>query len=139
MAKQKRSKQDADQWLERYWNSHPFQGEVPFELTIQMLGKTVTRDAKIVFARTPQWPFFDPQTKVAKQAVESGVYHLEVAAVPETCHEDGAITPGVPRWVRLGDITQDDVLPIEFLNEFMNAIDAWCEAEDAKRRAAADM
>jgi len=50
---------------------------------------------------------------------------------------EGSPVPGIPYWVSLEDITQNDVLPNAFWEAVVEAIDAKCKVEDDKRRAAA--
>jgi hypothetical protein len=50
---------------------------------------------------------------------------------------DGNPIPGTPYWASLEDITENDVLPNDFWEAVIDAIDAKCKAEDAERRTAA--
>jgi hypothetical protein len=46
-------------------------------------------------------------------------------------------TLGTPYWAGLEDITENDVLPNDFWEAVIDAIDAKCKLKDAERRAAA--
>jgi hypothetical protein len=69
-----------------YTSKYPaFKGELPFDLTITLLGKSVTRKAKVVYDHTPEWPYYDLQ----KKAEFGSEHHIELAAVPEVYESDG--------------------------------------------------
>jgi hypothetical protein len=121
--------------LSRYSIRYPgFRGELEFDLTISFLGNAVTRKAKVVFEHTPEWPYFDLNKRAEFKGWHGTCYHVEVAAVPESDHEDGTTTFGTPYWVHLEDIAQSDVLPHSTWDALLDAIDEKCKAEDAERR-----
>jgi hypothetical protein len=123
-----------------YADAHPaFEGDIEFDLEVTILGKRFTRRAKIVYAFTPDWAWFDPATGKKGPGTESARYHLEVAAVREEHHDDGTVTYGAPRWVRCMDILQDDVPTHAILAWIINRIDLKCRAEDRERRKAAGL
>ena len=65
------------------------------------------------------------------------MWHLEITAIPEDHEADGAVVHGKPYWIRLEDITHEDVLPHEVGDAILDAVDEQCKQEDAKRRRAA--
>ena len=104
-----------------------------------MLGKRVTRKAKVVYAHTPEWEYYDLRKRAPYVGWDSSSYHLEVLAIPEEFHDDGTVTEGTPHWERLGDIIADDVLPHEMWDAVIDAVDEQCKAEDMQRRRAAGL
>ena len=57
--------------------------------------------------------------------------------MPDEYDDDENVVEGEPYWVRLGDITEDDVLPNEVWDHILDAVDEKCKAEDAERRQSA--
>ena len=129
-----------DRALSNYSFSYPgFKGELPFDLTISLLGKSVTRKAKVAYEHTPEWPYYDLPKQSQFTGWESTKYHIELQAVPEEYDDDGTMTFGTPRWIEMTDLTEDDVLPHEAWDAVIDAVDEKCKAEDAKRRRAAGL
>jgi len=122
----------------RYSMRYPaFRGELEFDLTVSLLGNSVTRKAKVVYAHTPEWPYYDLHKQAEFKGWAGTCYHIEVQAVPERDHEDGSTTLETPYWVQLEDITQNDVLPHSTWDAVLDAVDEQCKAEDAERRRVA--
>ena len=119
------------------WKYPSFKGELYVDLTIAILGKSVTRKAKVVYEHTPEWPYFDLRMQAEFTGWESTRYHIELQAMPEEHHDDGTVTLGTPHWVEMTDLISDDVLPDEIWDAVLEAIDEKCKAEDAERRRAA--
>ena len=90
----------------------------------------------MVYEHTPEWEYWDLRKKAPYVGWEGSSYHIEVAAVPEEHHRDG-VTLGEPYWVRMDDITRDDVLPHEVWDTVLDAVDEKCKLEDAERRRVA--
>jgi hypothetical protein len=58
---------------------------VTFDFPMRLLGKSVTRKARISYTHTPDWVYFD--TKTGSEVVpygEGGSYSFEVQSVAET-------------------------------------------------------
>lgn len=124
-----------DRALSDYSFRYPdFKGDLPFDLTIGLLGKSVTRKAKVVYEHTPEWPYCDLRKQSEFTGWESTKYHIELQAVSEEHHDDGTMTFGTPCWIEMTDLTEDDVLPHEAWDAVIDAVDEKCKAEDAERR-----
>jgi hypothetical protein len=135
MAK-KPGKQKAETWFEAQWNSHAFQGELPFDLALEFLGRRYTKRCKVVYAFTPgDWPFYDVKTKTIREALESAIYHVEIEAVPELRQKaDFTWKLGKPYWLHFEDFCRDDVFSHDMREILLNAIEDKCRTEDAERR-----
>ena len=48
---------DHDGWPEYSNNDPGFEEEYEFELTIEMLGRRITRRARALYAHTPRWEY----------------------------------------------------------------------------------
>ena len=125
-----------------YSHTHPgFEGELLFDLELKLLGKTVTRKAKVVFKHTPEWPYYDLNKKAVHDGWESTQSHLEIEAVPENWTDDGTENgtwiPETHKWVQTGDLVTEGILPMEVWDGIYDAIDEQCKREDADRRKAA--
>jgi len=133
-----RATEEHEDKLSNYSFSFPgFKGALEFDLTVTFLGKSITRRAKVVYEHTPEWEYYDLRKKALYTGWNGSAYHIEVAAVPEEQDEDGNATAGRPYWVRMDDITRDDVLPHDAWDAVLDAVDEQCKAEDADRRRAA--
>lgn len=120
----------------RYSLDRPaFRGEMEFDLTFTLLGKSVTRKAKIVYAHTPEWEYWDLHKNAPFKGWSGSSWHLELAAVPEEYDEDDNPIEGMPYWVELEDLIKEDVLPHDIWDHILDAVDEKCKAEDAERRA----
>jgi hypothetical protein len=85
-----RKTEQEEQALHDYSSNNPgFKGELPFDLTFTLLGKSVTRKAKVVYEHTPEWPYYDFGKKAEFTGWEITHYHIELAAVPEVHERDG--------------------------------------------------
>ena len=123
---------------ERHSMNFPaFRGELGFDLTFELVGKRITRKAKVVFEHTPEWQYFDLRKKAPFTGCASSMWHLEIAAIPEDHQQDGTVVHGKPYWIRLDDVTHEDVLPHELWDAVLDAVDEQCKQDDAQRRRAA--
>jgi hypothetical protein len=104
-----------------------FRGTFDFDLTVELLGKRVTRKARADYTHTPDWEYFD----LRKQAPyvgwpESGL-GISIRTVPDKDGFDGG-----PSWEKI------DILDIgEIWDILDDEIERRCKVEDAKRRRAA--
>jgi hypothetical protein len=104
-------------------------------VTIGWLGKQITRRAKVDYEHTPEGEFYDLQKKeLVVSIVDQCMYSLHLQTVPEEFHDDGPITHGKPHWVKMEDITRNDVVPHEMWDVVLDAIEEKSKAEDAERR-----
>jgi hypothetical protein len=97
-----------------------FQGEIPFDLTLSMFGKTVTRRAKVVYQH---W---------LKE--ERTIYHIEVEGVVEDYEDDDGPPVIETQWVFMSDMAHDGILSDEMWDAMIDAIAAKCKAEDRRRK-----
>jgi hypothetical protein len=133
-----RATEEHEDQLSRYSLSYPgFKGEFEFDLTIALLGKSAMRKARVVYEHTPEWEYYDLRKKAPYIGWNCSNYHIEVAAVPEEQDDEGNATAGTPYWVRMEDITRNDILPHEVWDALLDAVDEQCKLEDAERRRAA--
>ncbi len=133
-----RATEEHDDQLSRYSFSYPgFRGEFEFDLTIAFLGTSTMRKAKVVYEHTPEWEYYDLRKKALYTGWSGSRYHIEVAAGSVRSHEDDTVTLGTPYWVRMEDITREDILPHEAWDALLDAVDEQCKLEDAERRRAA--
>ena len=133
-----RSTEKQEHELHQYALRYPaFRGEIEFDLALTLLGKSITRKAKVVYEHTPDWEYWDLRKNALFRSWPSSSWHLEVQAVPDEYDDDENVVEGEPYWVRLGDITEDDVLPNEVWDHILDAVDEKCKAEDAERRQSA--
>jgi hypothetical protein len=120
--------EDDEAAVRRWCDLNPgFQGEIEFELTVEVFGKRVTRKAKAVYEYTPEWPYYDLTKRAQFEGWQGSSMHVEFLTVLE---EDGGL--GDPEWERI------DILQIgEVWNVIEDAIEDKCKAEDAERRRVA--
>jgi hypothetical protein len=112
-----------------------FRGEFELHWTVAFLGQSVTRKGRVVYSHTPEWEYSDLHKNAPYTGWDSSSYRIEMQAEPiEHWDGDGKPIPGTPYWVSLEDITENDVLPNDFWEAVVEAIDAKCKAEDAERR-----
>jgi hypothetical protein len=121
-------------WLDLDGKTFAFHGEIPFTITFELFGKTVTRKAKVVFAHTPEGEFYDLKTRsLQTNDAVSTTYQIEVLSVP-----DRRATPrGNPHWVNMQDLIANDVLNNSVYDAVQDAIEEQCRVEDAERRRVA--
>ena len=48
---------------------YAFQGNVEFDLVLEMLGERVARRARAVYHWTPEWEFWDPEKNAPRTAL----------------------------------------------------------------------
>ena len=133
----KATEQQEDE-LMRYSMRHPaFQGELEFDLTFTLLGRSITRKAKVCYEHTPEWEYWDLRKKAPFRGWPGSSWQLEVAAVPGEYDEDENLVEGTPHWVQLDDIIREEVLPHEIWDHVLDEVDEKCKVEDADRRSSA--
>jgi hypothetical protein len=95
-----------------YSMSYPaFRGELEFDLNISFGGEAFTRKAKVVYEHTTEWEYFDLRKQQPFKGRAGTGYHIEILAVPEEYDDDDQPMEGKPYWVRLDDLTHEDVVP----------------------------
>jgi hypothetical protein len=112
-----------------YSTQHPaFRGTLDFELTVEVLGKRVTRKTRGDYSFTPDWEYFDQQRQAPYVGWSGSGLCITIRTVP-----DKDLTPdGRPSWEQI------DILGITEVWDILDeAIETKCRAEDAKRRQAA--
>jgi hypothetical protein len=133
-----RAAEQEERQLLDYSHKFPgFRGELEFDWTVGFLGQSVTRKGRVVYSHTPDWEYFDLHKNAPYTGWDSSSYRVEMQAEPIEGWDGDNPVPGTPYWVSLEDITENDVLPSDFWEAVVQAIDAKCKVEDAERRAAA--
>lgn len=122
----------------------PFKGVVEFDLTFSLLGKQVTRKARVSYEHSPAWAYFDVASGGERLGTESYAFTLEVQAVHSptttmsttvrgrTVHKHFPTT-----WEKCNDLTELGVLSEEMMDEVFALIDRDCRAVDQARRDSA--
>jgi hypothetical protein len=136
MAK-KRGEQQADTWFDDYLEKHAFRGELEFDLEFAMFGERFTHRAKIVYAHTPSWPFYDIETRGERKETLASTYHIELWVPPEEPPDNKMTSDRGSHWMHCEALMPDGVMPTSVLNAIADAIDETCKKQDAKRRRAA--
>ena len=105
-----------------------------FDLVIELLGRKVTRRAKIVYTHTPEWEYWDLLKQAPYTGWASSSWQIELLAVPQEQDEDGTFVDLEPYWMKLEELTRDDIIPTEVWDVLLDAVDDKCRTEDAERR-----
>jgi hypothetical protein len=128
--------EDDKRW--EYSHRHPgFQGELEFDLVIELVGTKVARKAKVVYTHTPEWEYFDERKQAPYTGWGGTNYHIEVLAVPEARDEDSDVIADRPYWMSVEDLNRDDIVPIDVWDSLLDLVDDKCRMEDAERRRVA--
>jgi hypothetical protein len=121
--------------LERWRHSKQFPaftGRYPLEITLELCGERVTRQVRVEYTYTPEWPYFDTRKQAPYVGWPGTIMSLHALTVPE--EHDGEAGP---EWLEVSDILQAGVLPSEIVDGLSDAIEDQCRKEDAERRRAA--
>jgi hypothetical protein len=111
---------------------YSFQGEYEFDLTIEMLGRRITRNARAVYEHTPCWEYFDLKKNALRVVDNSGTaFYIEILAMRQEFHEDGTVTDEESYWAR---VTAIIALFDDLTDALCVAIDDQCWSEDEERR-----
>jgi len=128
------------------WNhSHnypAFKGVIEFDLEIGMLGKKVTRKARVTYTYTPEWEYFDLQQNRVMEGWAGDSMTFDVLAVPEievwvTKEGQRESTRMGPEWTRVSDLLQIGVISEAMQTALDDEIEKRAKAEDRQRRRAA--
>ena len=114
-----------------------FQGALEFDLVFGLLGRKVTRKAKIVYTHTPEWEYWDLVKQAPYTGWASSSWQIELLAVPQEQDEDENFVDLEPYWMKLEELTRDDIIPTEVWDVLLDAVDDKCRTEDAERRRVA--
>ena len=128
--------EDDARWQYTYRNPG-FQGALEFDLVFELLGRKVTRKAKIVYTHTPEWEYWDLVKQAPYTGWASSSWQIELQAVPQEQDEDENFIDLEPYWMRLEELTRDDIIPTEVWDVLLDAVDDKCRVEDAERRRVA--
>ena len=101
---------------------------------LDLLGRKVTRKAKIIYTHTPEWEYWDRLKQAPCTGWASSSCQIELHAVPQEQDEDGNWADLEPYWMKLEELTRDDIIPTEVWDVLIDAVDDKCRAEDAERR-----
>jgi hypothetical protein len=122
---------ELEQW--RHSKQFPaFTGHYPLEITFELCGERVGRQARVEYTCTPEWEYFDLRKQAPYVGWPAVILSLHVLTEPEE-HED----EDEPEWVEISDIFQTAVLPSEIIDGLRDAIEEQCRLQDADRRRAA--
>ena len=108
-----------------------FRGHYPFDITLEIRGERVTRQARVEYKFTPEWEYFDTQKQAPYVGWPGIVMSMEILTVPEE-YDDAA----KPTWVEVGELLSEHVLPSEIIDDLRDAIEEKCRKEDSERRQA---
>ena len=61
-------------------------------------------------------------------------WQIELHAVPQEQDEEGNFVDQEPYWMKLEELTRDDIIPTEVWDVLLDAVDDKCRTEDAERR-----
>jgi len=61
---------------------YAFEGEITFDLEIEMFGHRTVRTAKVTYEHTPEWPYYDPATDSEVEGIGEARYELWLLAEP---------------------------------------------------------
>lgn len=119
-----------------------FVGEIEFELRLDLLEVQFQRRARIKYAYTPDWKYFD--TKLGKDCLgwEHQSIRIEVLANPDNeiwvFNEQRNCVKGgnEPRWLDL-PIMERGILPASVWKEIEGRVEERCRTEDIIRRVSA--
>src|SRR4029450_3304268 len=124
------AEQEERQLLDSSHKFPGFRGKLKFDLTVAFLGQSVTRKARVVYSHTPEWEYFDLHKNEPYTGWGGSSYRGEGRAGPGGDWDgEGKPIPGTPYWASLEDITENDVLPNDFWEAVIDAIDAKCKVE----------
>jgi hypothetical protein len=124
--------EDDKRWTYSHHNPG-FTGELEFDLVLELLGRKVTRKAKIAYTHTPEWEYWDRLKQAPYTGWASSSWQIELQAVPQEQDEDGNWVDLEPYWMQLEELTRDDIIPTEVWDVLLDAVDDKCRAEDAER------
>jgi hypothetical protein len=102
------------------------------EITLELCGERVARQAWVEYTCTPEWEYFDTRKQAAYVGWPGTIMSLHVLTEPEE-HDD----EDEPEWVEVSDIIQTGVWPSEIVDGLRDAIEEQCRKEDGERRRAA--
>jgi hypothetical protein len=122
--------------LERWRHSKQFPaftGRYPLEITFELCGEQVARQARVEYTCTPEWEYFDPRKQTPYVGWPGTIMSLHVLTVPEA-YEDGGEPDEEPEWVEVSELFQAGVVPSEVVDGIRDAIEEQCRKEDAERR-----
>ena len=106
---------------------------MPYIHVIELLGRKVTRKAKIVYTHTPEWECWDRLKQAPYTRWASSSWLIELHAVPQEQDEEGNFVDLEPYWMRLEELTRDDIIPTEIWDVLLDAVDDKCRASGSTR------
>jgi len=128
--------EDDERWM--YSHRNPgFEGELEFDLVLELLGRRVTRKAKIVYTHTPDWEYWDQLKHAPYTGWGGSTWRIKLQAVPQEQDDEGNWIDLKSYWMDLEELTRDDIIPTEVWDVLLDAVDDKCRIEDAERRRVA--
>jgi len=106
----------------------PFEGTIPFDITIGMVGLTIWRKARVVFKASPDFEYLDCARKKLRKGTGIAQYEIEVL---------GASNDSTAKleWFGVADLISEQLLETEGSERFRELIEEECRRIDSERRA----
>jgi hypothetical protein len=110
----------------------PFTGSIDFKLAIGAFDVRVLRKARLTYAYTPAWAYYDVRSGTER----SGEFQLElglsILALPRSDRSQTSDIPGKRYWAPLGQLLTIGILSTRVHHQLRCRVDA--EARDTDRR-----
>ncbi len=111
----------------------PFSGSIEFQLAFRAFDEGVSRKARLIYAYTPPWPYYDVRLRRERTSEVQLDLGLTLLALPRSDRSQTARPPtNEPYWVPLGQLLTVGVLRTKVYDQLRARIDA--EALDTDRR-----
>jgi hypothetical protein len=110
----------------------PFTGSIDFELTIGARDVRVLRQARVTYAYTPAWPYYDGRTGKERGGVPQLDVGLSVLALPRSGRSRTCDIPTRRYWTPLGQLLTIGILSARVHDRLRCRVDV--EARDADRK-----
>ena len=112
----------------RWDHSHEypaFIASLELDLSLSILGRTVSRKLRLDYKATPAWEYFD----LHKGELYKGWEHSSVEALLQGFVAEGSEASAGPKpvWYQAGVILDEGVLPLDMLDDLHEAIDRHCQ------------
>jgi len=109
-----------------------FEGAIRVPVTLEFGGKKCKRLFRVKYSYTPDWEYYDPETKQLIKGWESWTRRHEIWAVPgDNCLDEK------PKWISADTFAEPGVLSPAQEMAIDELIDKRCREEDRRRRKAA--
>lgn len=109
-----------------------FHGHTTFEIRIILQGKSVTRDVRVCYAYTPEWPFLDSTVSASVTRPSSIELHIEIRGRQRG--RRAAPLSGSTGWLPVDALLGEDVLSPGMRDLILDRVDWEARRQDAERR-----